>query len=117
MIRTAVVIISLICSTGLMVRTADMTVSAEPSSKARTAATLFARNCSSCHGKTGKPPRTKAKTKARNLTDKEWQERVSDERIFNTINSGKGKMPAFGKKLSEPEIDSLVKYVRDLGNK
>jgi len=28
--------------------------------------------------------------------------------------NGKGKMPAYGKKFSEPEIDSLVAYVRGL---
>jgi len=39
---------------------------------------------------------------------------VSDERIFNSIMNGKGKMPAFGKKLSEPEIDALVTHVRGL---
>jgi mono/diheme cytochrome c family protein len=28
--------------------------------------------------------------------------------------NGKGKMPAYGKKISEPEIDTLVSYVRGL---
>jgi mono/diheme cytochrome c family protein len=51
---------------------------------------------------------------ARNLADAEWQSRVSDERIFNSIMNGKGKMPAYGKKVSEQEIDSLVSYVRAL---
>jgi mono/diheme cytochrome c family protein len=39
---------------------------------------------------------------------------VGDERIFNSIMNGKGKMPAYGKKLSEQEIDALVTYVRGL---
>jgi len=48
------------------------------------------------------------------VADPDWQNRVSDERIFNAIMNGKGKMPAYSKKLSEQEIDSLVSYVRSL---
>jgi len=79
------------------------------------AAELFSRHCAKCHGRDGRAKGLKAKaTGTRNLTDPEWQERVSDERIFNSINNGKGRMPAFGKKLSEAEVDSLVQYVRGL---
>ena len=79
------------------------------------AAELYFRKCASCHGKDGKAKTFKAKlNSARNLTDPEWQAEVSDERIFNSITNGKGRMPSFGKKLSEPEINSLVVYVRGL---
>ena len=82
---------------------------------ASSAAELFAKNCVTCHGRDGRAKTFKAKfNHARNLTDPEWQGRVSDERIFNSIMNGKSKMPAFGKKLSEQEIDSLVAYVRAL---
>ena|SRR2546426_11773954 len=82
---------------------------------ATTAAELYTKNCASCHGKDGRAKTLKGKLKhARNLADGEWQGNVSDERIFNSITNGKGKMPAFGKKLSEQEIDSLVPYVRAL---
>jgi len=82
---------------------------------ARSAAELYAKNCASCHGRDGRAKTFKGKLKhARNLADSEWQGRVSDERLFNSIMNGKGKMPAFGKKLSEQEIDSLVTYVRAL---
>lgn len=76
---------------------------------------MYAKKCATCHGKDGRAKTFKAKLNhARNLTDFEWQDKVSDERIFNSIMNGKGKMPAFGKKLSEPEIDALVPYVRGL---
>lgn len=82
---------------------------------ARSAAELYSKNCASCHGRDGRAKTFKAKLNhARNLSDPEWQDRVSDERIFNSIMNGKGKMPAFGKKLSEQEINSLVPYVRGL---
>jgi cytochrome c6 len=79
------------------------------------AAELFNKHCASCHGKDGQSKTFKAKfNHARNLADPEWHANVSDERIFNSITRGKGKMPAFGKKLTESEIDSLVAYIRGL---
>jgi len=79
------------------------------------AAELFSRNCASCHGRDGRASGLKAKAKgARNLTDAQWQDRVSDERIFNSVNNGKGHMPAFSKKLSEAQVDLLVQFVRSL---
>src|SRR6476646_5856258 len=76
-------------------------------------AQLYAKQCASCHGKDGRAKTIKGKLKhARNLTDAEWQERVSDERIFNSITKGKDKMPAYAKKLSQEQIEALVTYVR-----
>ena len=77
--------------------------------------TLFSKNCATCHGKDGKAKTFKAKLNgARNLTDPAWQANESDERLFNSITNGRGHMPAWGKKLSEAEINSLVAYVRQL---
>ena len=88
--------------------------SGEPVS-AKSAAELYAKKCATCHGKDGRAKTFKAKLNhARDLTDTEWQDKAGDERIFNSIMNGKGKMPAFGKKLSEPEINTLVTYVRGL---
>lgn len=82
---------------------------------ARSAASLFARSCASCHGKDGRSNTLKAKfNHARDLTDPQWQASVSDERMANSITNGRGKMPRFGKKMSEAEIDALVSYVRGL---
>lgn len=82
---------------------------------ASSAAQLYGKNCASCHGRDGRAKTLKGKLRhARDLTDADWQGRVSDERIFNSIINGKGKMPAYEKKLSEQEIDALVAYVRAL---
>ncbi len=76
---------------------------------------LFAKNCATCHGKDGRAKTFKAKLNhARNLTDPEWQTSVTDERLFNSITNGRGHMPAWRKKLTEAEINSLVAYVRQL---
>jgi mono/diheme cytochrome c family protein len=39
---------------------------------------------------------------------------VTDEHLSESIQNGRGKVPAFGKKLSTAEINSLVDYVRSL---
>ena len=79
------------------------------------ASQLYAKHCASCHGNDGRAKTIKGKLKhARNLTDGEWQEKVSEERIFNSIMNGKGKMPAYARKLSQEQIESLVTYVRAL---
>ena len=76
----------------------------------------FDAQCAKCHGKDGRAKSLHAKhVHARDMTDAAWQNEVSDERLFNSITKGKGKnMPAFGKKLSEDQIDALVRYVRQL---
>ena len=77
------------------------------------AKTTFEAKCASCHGKDGRGKTFKGKLiHARNLTDAKWQNDVTDERLFNSISNGRGKMPDFKKKLSEQEIDQLVAYVR-----
>jgi mono/diheme cytochrome c family protein len=84
-------------------------------SKRRDAATIFKGECASCHGKDGSAKTFKAKFNgAKDLTKASWQESTSDEHIFNVISNGHGKMPAYGKKLSQAEIQSLVPYVRKL---
>lgn len=79
-------------------------------------AVTYARNCATCHGKDGRASTFKSKhhEHARDLTDSRWQEDATDERIFNSISNGKGKMPAFKRKLTNEQIESLVSYVRGL---
>ena len=79
------------------------------------AAALYNSKCAKCHGRDGRAQSLHAKhVHARDLTAADWQNDVSDERIFNSISNGKGKMPSFKKSLSEDQINSLVTYVRRL---
>lgn len=79
------------------------------------AAALYKKHCDTCHGKDGRSKTMKGKFKgARNLTDAQWQADVTDERLFNSISNGKGKMPSFKKKLTTEQAESLVAYVRGL---
>src|SRR5215216_2328068 len=88
------------------------------SSNLRPASQLYRRYCISCHGNDGRAKTSKGKfSHARDLSDAQWQAEISDERIFNSIMNGRnvrGNMPAFGQKLKEQEINSLVDFVRRL---
>jgi len=78
----------------------------------------YRRYCISCHGSDGKSKTSKGRfNHARDLTDAQWQDDVSDERIFNSIMNGRnvrGNMPAFSNKLKENDVNSLVTFVRGL---
>jgi mono/diheme cytochrome c family protein len=84
----------------------------------RPASQTYRRYCISCHGNDGKGKTSKGRfSHARDLTDVQWQDDVSDERIFNSIMNGRnvrGNMPAFSDKLKENDVDSLVSFVRGL---
>jgi cytochrome c oxidase cbb3-type subunit III len=116
--RAAPVVLAFVClsSSLYFARTAELSRQNKNAQQGnRPASVLFAKHCDTCHGKDGQAKTFKAKfNHARNLTDPQWQAGVSDEHLYNSISNGRGKMPAWGKKLSEAEINSLVAYVRGL---
>ncbi|MCM3876921.1 MAG: cytochrome c [Thermoanaerobaculia bacterium] len=75
-------------------------------------------HCSVCHGEDGKAKTEQGKKKkARDLTNAKWQDTIDDGRIVKSITKGHDEMPAFGKKLTEPEIKALAAEVRSLVKK
>ena len=78
-------------------------------------ADLFATKCGSCHGKTGAADTPMAKNmKLRDLGSADVQ-KASDQDLKDTISKGKPpKMPAYSGKLTDAQIDELVKYIRSL---
>lgn len=73
---------------------------------------LFVENCAVCHGKNGRAHTFHGRLfAAQNLTDATWQAKTADDEIIYAIKTGPREMPAFGKKLSQSEIDALAKYV------
>lgn len=75
-------------------------------------------HCSVCHGDDGTAQTEQGKKKkARNLTNAKWQDTIDDARIVKSITKGHDEMPAFGKKLTEPEIKALAAEVRSLAKK
>ena len=81
------------------------------------AAKLYKTNCVLCHAAdgSGSSPSGKA-LGAKNLGSSEVQKNT-DAQLTEAITTGKGKMPAFGKKLKSEEIKQLVAYVRTLAKK
>jgi mono/diheme cytochrome c family protein len=78
----------------------------------------FQTHCSVCHGDNGKGQTEEGrKKKARDLTNAKWQGTIDDKRIVRSITKGHDEMPAFGKKLTEPEIKALAAEVRSLAKK
>jgi mono/diheme cytochrome c family protein len=75
-------------------------------------------HCSVCHGDDGTGQTEQGrKKKARNLTNAKWQDKIDDARIVKSITKGHDEMPAFSKKLTEPEIKALAAEVRSLVKK
>jgi len=74
-------------------------------------------NCVLCHAPdgSGSSPSGKA-LKAQDLRS-ELIQKKTDTELAAVITSGKGKMPAFGKKLKPDQITQLVAYIRALPKK
>lgn len=78
---------------------------------------IYKSKCAMCHGPDGAGQTPAGKSmKARDLRSDDVQ-KAKDEDLEKIIANGKGKMPAYKGKLTEAEIDSLVKYIRELGKK
>ena len=70
----------------------------------------FLQYCAKCHGEDGKAQTPKGQQlKAQDFTDADWQEHESDAELIKVVTEGGMDMPAFGKKLSAEQIESLVK--------
>ena len=93
-----------------------------PESIAAGAAT-YDRQCTMCHGVTGRGDGQLAAATAAygsrpsNLTDATWQHGSSDGELFVTIRDGIGPdfaMDAYRERLTEPDIWNLVTYLKTL---
>jgi mono/diheme cytochrome c family protein len=77
--------------------------------------TLFARQCTSCHGPDGKA-QVDVVADATDLTSpKLWKSGTSEGEIFRSIRDGAGEtMPPFKSQLSTTEMWNLVNFIRSL---
>jgi len=74
---------------------------------------IFADNCSSCHGDTGKGNQDLG---APNLTDKIWLYGSDEATLVETISNGRsGVMPAWVDRLDPATIKAMAVYVHSLG--
>ena len=76
-------------------------------------ATVFAENCTSCHGENGAGDRAQG---APNLTDAVWLYGSDPATITRIVHDGPfGVMPAWAGRLSEADIRAVASYVHSLG--
>ena len=77
----------------------------------------YEKNCLRCHGAGGTgdgPAAATLPTKPRDLTDTKQMAMMTDGQVYWAITKGTQWMPAFEKKLTEPERWSLVCLLREL---
>ena len=80
-------------------------------------AALYKTSCATCHGADGAGQTPVGKSmKLRDLRSAEVQKQTDIE-LTKIISGGKGKMPAFGKKLSTDDVEALIGHVRTLKSK
>jgi cytochrome c6 len=90
---------------------------AQAQAKDPKAAALYQSRCSLCHAEDGSGNSvTGKKVGAKDLKSGEVQ-KLSDDELIATITKGKNKMPAFGGKLSEAQIKSVVAEIRSFAGK
>lgn len=84
------------------------------SSSTKSADVLFKQNCARCHGADGRGETAIGKImNTPDMTDADWwRKQGSNAALARIVSNGKGGMPAFKKKLTRQEINSLVSYVR-----
>jgi mono/diheme cytochrome c family protein len=80
---------------------------------------LFKERCARCHGEDGRGQTVIGRmVDAPDFNDESWwDEEKSERRFVRSITEGKGEMPAFGKKLTRPEIKALAAYVKTFRKK
>lgn len=80
-------------------------------------AALFKTKCAVCHGADGKGETALGKAnKLRDLGSADVQ-KLTDSELSTIIESGKAKMPAYGKSLKPEQIKGLVAYIRSFAKK
>ena len=83
-------------------------------SMAETAAETYKTTCAMCHGAEGKGDTALGKNlHAKDLTSDEVQKK-SNEELSTIIVKGKENMPGFEGRLTQAQINGLVKFIRSL---
>ena len=76
---------------------------------------VYTDKCLKCHGEKGKGDGPRAwdlSKKPADYTDKEKMSKFTDADLKKVVHEGKKPMPAFGKKLSDEDIDGVIAYIR-----
>ena len=74
---------------------------------------LYKSKCQVCHGPDGKGSAAGQKLGVKDFHAPDVVKQ-SDDELFTATKQGKGKMPAYDKKLTDDQIRQLIKYLRTL---
>ncbi|MCU1255293.1 MAG: cytochrome c, class [Candidatus Angelobacter sp.] len=74
---------------------------------------LYKSKCQVCHGADGKGSPAGQKLGVKDFHSPEVQKQT-DAELIEVTKQGKGKMPAYDKKLTDDQIKQLIKYIRSL---
>ena len=78
------------------------------------AAAIYKSKCATCHGPDGSGQTAVGKSMhIRDLRSADVQKQT-DAELEKIISDGKGKMPAYKGKVTEGDIDNLVKWIRSI---
>jgi len=77
-------------------------------------AALFKSKCVMCHAANGSGDTPMGKSQKLRDLRSDVVQKQTDIELTKVIAGGKGKMPAFGKQLSTPQIESLIAFIRTL---
>lgn len=100
-----------VCLVLLGVAIASPSAIAQAPPESETPAGLFKTNCALCHGDDGSGTELGKRFHVKDLRTKEVQDKTS-EALARIIRTGKDNMPAFGKRLSDDQIQKLVEHIR-----
>ena len=81
------------------------------------AAAVYKAKCAMCHGATGAGDTPMGKKLAVKPLGSPEVQKNSDDQLHQIIAKGSGKMPAFGAKLSDEQVEQLVALVRAFAKK
>ena len=75
---------------------------------------LYKTKCQACHGTDGKGDTAPGKKLGAKDFHSPEVVKMSDAELFDITKKGKEKMPAYDKKLTDEQIEELIKYIRSL---
>ena len=75
---------------------------------------IYAKNCEGCHGPNAEGGLAKVDNKQIKVPSLKSDHAIkhTDEKLTKTITNGEEEMPAFKDKLSQDEINQMVRYIR-----
>src|SRR6516225_11638734 len=97
-----------------LVLVATFAIASVAGAMASDGAAIFKSKCAMCHGADGTGNTQMGKSMGLKDLGSADVQKQSDADLTAVVSKGKGKMPAYGGKLSDEDISALVKYVRTL---